>query len=130
MGSVTHSAAEHVLADLAVRLGAAQVKGWSPAERDLAAAAAASAAPPERDDGPPGRGNGLPWRGDGLPGLDGIGRLRARIRAGGDPLGEAFCLIRSPGQRRSAGQTFTPGPVIESMVSWAGRTVTPARVID
>src|SRR5262252_8722911 len=111
MGSVTHSAAEHVLADLAVRLGAAQVRGWSPAERDLAAAAAASAAPPERDDGPP-------WRGDGLPGRDGNGRLRARIRAGGDPLGEAFCLIRSPGQRRSAGQTFTPGPVIESMVSW------------
>jgi hypothetical protein len=34
-------------------------------------------------------------------------RLRDRIRAGEDPLGEAFCRIRTPRQRRRAGQTFT-----------------------
>src|SRR5262249_54875062 len=39
MGCVTPSAAEYALADLAVRLGAAQVAGWSRAEQDLAAAA-------------------------------------------------------------------------------------------
>src|SRR5215472_9780483 len=40
MGYVIVSAAEYTLADLAVRLGGAQVAGWSPAEHDLAAAAA------------------------------------------------------------------------------------------
>jgi hypothetical protein len=44
---VTTPAAEYALADLAFRLGAAQVAGLSPAERTLAAAAAAwSAAAP------------------------------------------------------------------------------------
>jgi hypothetical protein len=50
--------------------------------------------------------------------------------AGGDPLGEAFCRLRDPARRRPAGQTFTPAPVVQSMVGWAARRLTPARVVD
>ena len=54
-----------------------------------------------------------------------------RIRAGEDPLGEAFCALRSPAGRRVLGQTFTPPPVIESMIAWAAGTgIRPARVVD
>jgi hypothetical protein len=56
--------------------------------------------------------------------------LRARIRAREDPLGEAFCRIRPPEQRRGAGQTFTPAAVVDSMISWASRAGAPARVVD
>ena len=145
---VTTAAAEHALADLAFRLGAAQVAGWSRAERDLVAAAAAWLAGP-RGGTPPGAGGGTPsgvrsgqaspdsvarpCSAHGVPGLsgpDGLAWLRDRIRAGEDPLGEAFCVIRTPRQRRGAGQTFTPAPVVDSMVAWAARTLAPARVVD
>ncbi|HEY5989461.1 MAG TPA: N-6 DNA methylase, partial [Streptosporangiaceae bacterium] len=66
---------------------------------------------------------------DGAIGRD-VEAIRAQIRAGGDPLGEAFCRVRPPAERRAAGQTFTPGAVIESMIRWAGRTVAPVRVVD
>src|SRR5215472_2008258 len=163
MGCVTASAAEYALADLAVRLGAAQVAGWSRAEQDLAAAAAAAME----------AGSGATWSGQsrwdgraswdswdaragrnygaggdgvarsragggGVAGLwagiraggGGVTALRARIQAGEDPLGQAFCHIRPPEQRRGAGQTFTPPAVVDSMISWAGRALTPARVVD
>ncbi len=56
---------------------------------------------------------------------------RDRIRAGEDPLGDAFCALRSPAGRRVLGQTFTPPPVIESMIAWAAGTgIRPARVVD
>jgi hypothetical protein len=129
MGGVTTSAAEYALADLAFRLGAALVPGWSAAERELAAAARRLA---------PGAGAGPvtpsanKTGADAVPGLPARirDRLWDRIRAGEDPLGEAFCLIRTPRQRRGAGQTFTPAPVVDSMVSWAGRALAPARVVD
>ena len=165
MGDVTASADEYALADLAVRLGAAQVAGWSRAEQELAAAAAAAETeggarrngwdcwgfwdfPDGRAgrDGGDGRGGTGGDRGGGRnggAGQDGGGRggmaglslrlqsqLRARIRAGEDPLGEAFCRIRPPELRRSAGQTFTPAAVVDSMITWAGRALTPARVVD
>jgi hypothetical protein len=98
---------EAVLADAAVRLGAARVAGWSSAEQELADAAAGCRAQ-----------------------ASSTRRLRAQIAAGGDPLGEAFCSLRPPERRREAGQTFTPWPVIDSMIGWAGRAVTPARVVD
>jgi hypothetical protein len=104
MGCVITFEAEEALAGAAVRLGAAQVAGWSEAEQRLAAA---------------------PYPGEGE-----IGHIRSRILAGEDPLGEAFCRLRGPARRRPAGQTFTPAPVVRSMVGWAARTLAPARVVD
>jgi adenine-specific DNA-methyltransferase len=94
---------------LAGWLGAGSVAGWSAAERDLATRA-----------------------GDRGPGSDrAVTVARDRIRAGEDPLGDAFCALRSPASRRVLGQTFTPPPVIESMIAWAAGTgVRPARVVD
>ena len=152
-GFVTTSAAESALADLAFRLGAAQVAGWSPAERELTSAAAAAARPDRA--AAAGTREGRATVADGAragaaegarasraagaalialsvnkAGADVAGSLRDRIRAGEDPLGEAFCWIRKPPQRRTAGQTFTPAGVVHSMVSWAARAVAPARVVD
>ena len=134
---MTASATEYALADLAIRLGAGQVAGWSPAEQDLAAAAPAApgdregVAPGDREGVAPGDREGV-FPGDregvALGDRDGVAGLRARIRAGEDPLGQAFCRIRPPEQRRGAGQTFTPASVVDSMISWAGRALAPARV--
>ena len=83
--------------------------GWSGAERDLAARA-----------------------GDrGTESDPAVTAARDRIRAGEDPLGDAFCALRSPAGRRVLGQTFTPPPVIKSMIAWAAGTgIRPARVVD
>jgi methylase of polypeptide subunit release factors len=105
MGCVPTFEAEEALAGVAVRLGAAQVAGWSEAEQRLADAAT-------------------------YPSDDEISQVRSQILAGEDPLGEAFCRLRGPAQRRPSGQTFTPGPVIRGMVGWAARTLVPARVVD
>jgi hypothetical protein len=117
---VITSAAEHALADLALQLGAAQVPGWSAAEGDLATAAAAGRAA--------GGGAVVPWANS--AGRGAVRGLRDRIRAGEDPLGEVLCRIRKRQQRRKVGQTFTPAPVVDSMVSWAARALAPARVVD
>ena len=94
---------------LASWLGAGSVAGWSSAERDLAARAGE-------------RGPGS---------IRAVTAARNRIRAGEDPLGDAFCALRSPAGRRALGQTFTPPPVIESMIAWAAGTgIRPARVVD
>jgi hypothetical protein len=105
MGCVPTFEAEEALAGMAVRLGAAQVAGWSEAEQRLADVAS------------------YPTEGE-------ISQVRSQILAGEDPLGEAFCRLRGPAQRRPSGQTFTPGPVVQGMVGWAARTLVPARVVD
>jgi adenine-specific DNA-methyltransferase len=105
MGCVPTFEAEEALAGMAVRLGAAQVAGWSEVEQRLADAAT-------------------------YPGESEISQIRSQILAGEDPLGEAFCRLRGPAQRRPSGQTFTPGPVVQGMVGWAARTLVPARVVD
>jgi hypothetical protein len=113
MGFVFTFEAEEALAAVAVRLGADQVTGWSGAEQRLADAAS--------------------HIGVARPGAAGAGevtQIRNRILAGEDPLGDAFCRIRGPAQRRPAGQTFTPWPVVRSMVAWAARSLSPARVVD
>jgi SAM-dependent methyltransferase len=56
--------------------------------------------------------------------------IRAAIRAGNDPLGEAFCSIRSPEQRRSQGATYTPKPIVDAMIAWAAETGVPDRIVD
>src|SRR6202020_1027486 len=100
---------ERALITLASSLGAGSVAGWSAAERDLVARS--------EDRGPSSN--------------HAITAARDRIRGGEDPLGDAFCALRSPAGRRVLGQTFTPPPVIESMVAWAAGTGgRPARVVD
>jgi hypothetical protein len=109
---------EQALVALASRLGAARVAGWSAAEQDLVDRAAG------RDlvDRAAGRGPGS---------ARAVTAVRDQIRAGQDPLGDAFCALRGPAGRRVLGQTFTPPPVIASMVAWAAGTgIAPARVVD
>ena len=105
IGCVITFEAEAALAGAAVRLGATRVAGWSGAEQRLAEAAT-------------------------YPGEGEISQVRSQILVGEDPLGEAFCRLRGPAQRRPSGQTFTPGPVVQGMVGWAARALDPARVVD
>lgn len=92
------------LVGAALRLGAGDVPGWSSAERQLA--------------------RGVPeYRFD-------VTELRERINAGDDPLGNAFCAIRSAEERRPLGQTYTPSPIVGSMMGWAEAQGRPERVID
>ncbi len=98
---------ETALLGAALALGAREVPGWSPAETALARAL---------DPSPPAAAV--------------LRRLRARIAAGADPLGEAFCRLRPPGARRGDGATYTPPPIVESMVAWAAGEGAPARVVN
>jgi len=56
--------------------------------------------------------------------------VREEIEQGGDPLGEAFCRLRTPTQRRKDGAVYTPSVIVRSMLSWAEGAIAPARVID
>ncbi|WP_217914651.1 methyltransferase [Miltoncostaea marina] len=98
---------EAALVAAAVALGAAEVPGWSDEEDALARACPAPA---------PSRGA--------------TAALRAAIAAGDDPLGEAFCRLRGPERRRPDGATYTPAPIVESMVRWAAAGARPERVVD
>jgi adenine-specific DNA-methyltransferase len=59
-----------------------------------------------------------------------VSALREAIRAGADPLGDAFCALRSPAVRRPSGATYTPAPIVDAMVAWARGAIDPARVVD
>ena len=59
-----------------------------------------------------------------------LSTLRGLIRAGFDPLGEAFCTLRSPEDRRADGAIYTPGPIIRAMVDWATAQKNPERIVD
>lgn len=59
-----------------------------------------------------------------------VAEIRGRIAAGGDPLGDAFSALRSPDVRRENGATYTPAPIVQTMVDWAAATRTPCRVVD
>ena len=87
------------------RLGARSVPGWSDEEEALA-----------RD----------------LPRVSekGLGELRNQIAAGRDPLGDLFCQLRSPEDRRSRGATYTPILIARTMVDWAESHAVPERVVD
>jgi hypothetical protein len=122
-GVITGLGDEHALLDVAVRLGAFSVPGWSDTERQLAAAAQRHQQREHR------------------AAVD-LAAVRDQIQAGQDPLGEVFCRLRGRAERRALGQTFTPPPVIDSMISWAASAVgtsgvngsgtsgEPARVVD
>lgn len=60
-----------------------------------------------------------------------LAALKEQIAEGGDPLGEAFCRIRSSTTRRAHGATYTPTDIVDAMLAWsAGEHVQPARIVD
>lgn len=63
-------------------------------------------------------------------GSDALRRLRQTIVRGGDPLGDAYCRIVTPADRRPLGQTYTPSPIIAAMTSWASAQGSPDRIVD
>ncbi len=93
------------LAAVCVALGARDVPGWSREEQALVGA--------QRE--PEG---GM------------VDAFRASIRAGGDPLGNSFCILRSSVERRARGATYTPEVIVRSMVDWVRSSANAARVID
>jgi len=99
---------ERELVSAAIALGADAVKPWSDAEVELARNA----------------NNATP-----LTKIK-LSSLRDLISAGFDPLGEAFCALRSSADRRENGATYTPGPIVRSMVEWAADRGTPQRIVD
>lgn len=59
-----------------------------------------------------------------------VEHIRAAIVDCTDPLGAAYCTIRSPEQRRGAGQTFTPVEAVLGMFAWANAQGEVARIVD
>jgi hypothetical protein len=58
-----------------------------------------------------------------------LARFRAAIGRGEDPLGEAFCGLRSAVQRRPRGATYTPPGIVRAMTEWAAERA-PLRIVD
>jgi len=56
-------------------------------------------------------------------------RFEDEIQKERDPLGEAFCGLRSPVLRRGLGATYTPDPLVAAMMAWSTRHE-PERVVD
>lgn len=103
--SVPLFSSEEELLGVAVALGARSIATWTDREEALV--------------------TGLPSADKGV-----VGQCRALIRAGHDPLGEAFCCLRSPEERRPRGATYTPLPIVAAMLAWSAGRVNPARVVD
>jgi predicted RNA methylase len=59
-----------------------------------------------------------------------LAAIRDLIEKGDDPLGEAFCRLRSPAARRSTGAIYTPSAIVLSMVRWAAAQESPTRIVD
>jgi hypothetical protein len=55
---------------------------------------------------------------------------RVAIAAGDDPLGEIFCALRTPVERREDGATYTPKPIVAAMTNWALQNADPRRIVD
>ena len=101
----SQSASSAELIGLALALGARDIAGWSDAEEQRARVAQ------------------MP-----LPQL--LPDVRAAIEGGQDVLGDEFCRLFSPDQRRPQGATYTPQPIIAAMLAWAANQVCPTRVVD
>ena len=65
-----------------------------------------------------------------LPYPDQVNQVVRAIRGGDDPLGAAFCQVRSPKVRRQQGAVYTPPPIVESMIAWAATAGNAVRVVD
>lgn len=55
---------------------------------------------------------------------------RDAIRNGDDPLGDAFCRIRSAEERREDGAVYTPPIIVRAMLDWAESLRTPDRIVE
>jgi adenine-specific DNA-methyltransferase len=64
-----------------------------------------------------------------IPSKSIVSLCRDAIRQGLDPLGDSFCALRNPADRRLAGATYTPSKIITAMTSWAASRE-PIRVVD
>jgi adenine-specific DNA-methyltransferase len=58
-----------------------------------------------------------------------LAALKELIRAGEDPLGDIFSVLRPSEDRRQNGATYTPTPIVQTMVDWAAAK-NPCRVVD
>jgi hypothetical protein len=97
---------ESELVSAALALGARDISGWSPQEERLST-------------------RSVPLAGELTS------RLQRRIQNGGDPLGMAFCRLRTPETRRALGATYTPAAIVSSMLRWARAHGTkPARIVE
>lgn len=56
--------------------------------------------------------------------------LQHQIDDGADPLGDAFTTLRTPGDRRPLGATYTPQTIISAMINWAQTQIEPERIVD
>jgi adenine-specific DNA-methyltransferase len=57
--------------------------------------------------------------------------LKQYIAKGNDPLGDAFCRLRSAEVRRERGATYTPSQIVGAMMHWARkRQDAPERIVD
>jgi hypothetical protein len=102
-------ASEAALATTAARL-AGNPEDWTVAERRLADAA------------PPACPVSLARQ---------VERVRQAIVGGADPLGDAFCRLRTAAARRPTGAVYTPHNIVTAMVGWiAAKHCQPARVVE
>lgn len=96
---------ERDLVAVARELGAEKVSGWSSADCVLL--------------------ENLPSVNESL-----VRQMRTAIQEGKDPLGEAFCSLRSRELRRETGATYTPYPIVKIMLDWFAILPPPGRVVD
>lgn len=59
-----------------------------------------------------------------------VSELRDKIRNGEDPLGDAFCTVRTAEDRRGEGAIYTPPPIVRAMLDWAETIDSPDRVVE
>ena len=59
-----------------------------------------------------------------------LGDISQAVRAGEDPLGEIFQLIRPAAARRQQGAIYTPAAIVSAMVGWAEGMGKFDRVVD
>jgi hypothetical protein len=105
MTEMSEISSEPSLIGLALALGARSVGGWS--SKEIEVAKSASRVRSTVSD-----------------------RVRAEIESGNDPLGEIFCALRTPVERREDGATYTPKPIVAAMTRWARQNTKPGRVVD
>lgn len=96
---------EHELLGIARALGAERVSGWTSADRDLISKV------PKAD-------------------VALVQKFGTAIFHGQDPLGDAFCVLRSREVRRSMGATYTPPAIVKAMLDWCSVLPPPSRVVD